>query len=473
MRNVAARRHRLRISAVLLPVLLASVIVPLGSAQGSEDPEQEVVTTEGPVGSKLPDLTALRKPGALDRLRARAIGDEASAGLLPRETVGPAREALPRAGADSMTALEDAASAGRRSGMSAAVSLPEPAHTMTPQQCTSGLAGKDFYIRSRFAVCSGKKFKQVWLRSGRPVGASSFTVLAIGTIPKHSRTMTVMYRFQGFTATGVNSASAMGISTKAKIAKSWPTRVRYKHGGVGTAMPVNRKWAQLLNGGNFKHTVYAAAGQGHTGTDDSIYAVYQPSLKMSAPPGWVLDTPGDRNLFMLPPRWDKAAYLPNRAKGAANFSVSTALVYSTKDGAPEKDVAKHIKLAYTHPGRTQPPFHGKRLAGNKADEPLTRLYKDATRRKENRNTSIYNCKKYFGEGYTEGGRKECDEFPFATTYQGAAEWRYNQQADRYNFSVKALPKKANGAAGNLLRDYYDKNRLIDGPDDGFLMKITS
>ncbi|MVO87781.1 hypothetical protein GPA10_24220 [Streptomyces sp. p1417] len=72
-----------------------------------------------------------------------------------------------------------------------------------------------------------------------------------------------------------------------------------------------------------------------------------------------------------------------------------------------------------------------------------------------------------------GRKKECDEFPFASTYQGAAEWRHSQQTDRYNFSVKALPKESNGAAGTLLRDYYDKNRLIDGPDDGFLMRTTS
>ena len=30
-----------------------------------------------------------------------------------------------------------------------------------------------------------------------------------------------------------------------------------------------------------------------------------------------------------------------------------------------------------------------------------------------------------------------------------------------------------GAAGSLLAQFYDKNRVIDGPDDGFWVEITS
>ncbi|MFH9069718.1 hypothetical protein [Streptomyces alboflavus] len=459
-------------SAVLIPALLAAVVAPLESAQGSEEPEQEVMTAVGPVDGKLPDLDELRKPGAVERLRA-SQEERSAQGELPRETVGPAREAMPRAGADSSTEVEGEAEARGRGGLSAAaVTLPEPAHTMTPQQCTSGLAGKKFYIRSRFAVCSGNTFKTVWLREGRPVGASSFTVLAIGTIPKDSRTMTVVYHFTSFVATGVHNARGMRISTNAKITKSWPARARYKHGGVGTSMPVRRTWAQLLDGGKFKHTVYAAADQG-SGSDKSIFAVYQPTIKATPPPGWGEVDPVGGDLFMLPPRWDKAKYLPNSAKGAAIFSVSTALKYSTAGSAPEKDVAKHIKLAFTNPGRTQPPYSGKRLPGRVADEPLTRLFKDKNRQKENYNKSRYNCKKHFGDNYTDGGRKECDEFPFKTTYEGSAASKYDYRVHPKNFSVKALDKKSNGAAGTLLGQYYRKNRLLDGPDDGFLVKITS
>ncbi|MFD9904495.1 hypothetical protein [Streptomyces sp. NPDC059063] len=420
---------------------------------------QEVITTVGPVGGEEPDLGELRKPGVMEQLRASQRAQSAE-GLLPRETVGPARDSGLRAATDSATP-----SLPKRPVSATAIQLPEPPHTMTRKQCKDGLGNKVFYVRSRFAVCSGKKFNQVWLRSGRPIGWSSFKVLTVGTIPKNSRTMTVTYHLTDFRSSGTHNATGMGIHIKAKIAKSWPARAQYKYGGA--RMPVRKSWGMS----SFKHTVWTAPDQ--VSVNDGVFGAYEAKVSMSAPPGWALEVPNGGSLFMLPPRWDKAAYLPNRANGAAVFSVSTALEYSTSASAPEKDVAKHIKLAFTNPGRTHPPYSGKRLPGRSADEPLTRLYKDGTRRKENYNKSRYNCKKWFGDDYAEGGKKECDEFPFQTTYEGAAASKYDHRVHPKNFSVKALPKKSNGAAGILLAQYYDKNRLIDGPDDGFLVKITS
>ncbi|WJV44636.1 hypothetical protein [Streptomyces flavofungini] len=69
--------------------------------------------------------------------------------------------------------------------------------------------------------------------------------------------------------------------------------------------------------------------------------------------------------------------------------------------------------------------------------------------------------------------ESCDEYPTKTTYEGAAASEYDPRFHKRNFSVRALPKKSGGAAGILLAQYYDKNRVIDGPDDGFLMKTTT
>ncbi|MCZ0990365.1 NucA/NucB deoxyribonuclease domain-containing protein [Streptomyces diastatochromogenes] len=76
-------------------------------------------------------------------------------------------------------------------------------------------------------------------------------------------------------------------------------------------------------------------------------------------------------------------------------------------------------------------------------------------------------------GLLTGYFRECDEFPFASTYEGAAGSRYNPRQDPLNFSVMPVSKDSNGAAGNLLAQYYKLNRIIDGPDDGFMVKITS
>jgi hypothetical protein len=176
---------------------------------------------------------------------------------------------------------------------------------------------------------------------------------------------------------------------------------------------------------------------------------------------------------MLPPRWDKAGYLPNAAMGAAAWSVLATLQYSTKARAPERGVAVHIQKAFTKPSSTLPPSTKKHFPGQTADDPLTRLYWDSKRRKENYNKSVYNCKKYYGAGYTKNGTRECDEYPFQSTYERAAQSKYDHRAEPNNFSVMPVSKKENGAAGILLAQFYDKNRILDGPDDGFMVKIDS
>ncbi|WP_455752924.1 NucA/NucB deoxyribonuclease domain-containing protein [Streptomyces chartreusis] len=67
---------------------------------------------------------------------------------------------------------------------------------------------------------------------------------------------------------------------------------------------------------------------------------------------------------------------------------------------------------------------------------------------------------------------ERDEYPFATTHEGAAEFDRNLDARRVNVSVKPIPKGDNGAGGNILLSFYAKNRIIDGLEDGFIMKIV-
>ncbi|MCW8382415.1 NucA/NucB deoxyribonuclease domain-containing protein [Streptomyces justiciae] len=454
---------------MLISALLISLTAPLESAHAVSVDAEQVETYVLPLNADTPDLSELRQSDGLDALRQLARA-QASQPVLPRETTGPAKVYAPLSAQDS--ARPAPAAAGEHSAAAAAdpVSLPEPSHSMTPAECTLGLATSTFYVKSRFAVCSGIQANQVWRVDGEPVGASHFDVMAIGTIPKDSRTMTVSYYFTDFAATGTNAAPGMGIVTEGKIAQSWPSTVHYTQGGV--SMPASRTWAQLLETGGFKHTVSAAAGQGSAGAaTDSVFAVYQPHISITAPPGWAVTSQTGGDLFMLPPRWDKADYLPADATGAAAFSILPTLQYSTAANSPERGVALHIQKAFTDPFSTVPPSTKKDFPGQNADAPLTRLYKDATRRKENYRRSVYNCVKYFGRTYTAGG-KQCDEYPFASTYQGAVWSKYDPLAEPNNFSVMPVPEGENGAAGILLGQFYDKNRLLDGPDDGFLVQIV-
>ncbi|WP_268255353.1 NucA/NucB deoxyribonuclease domain-containing protein, partial [Streptomyces roseolilacinus] len=219
----------------------------------------------------------------------------------------------------------------------------------------------------------------------------------------------------------------------------------------------------------FTRVLNAAPGQGSK-PDDAVFSVFEASATVTPPPGYKPTGELSGKLFFLPPRWDNAKYL-KVPQGAAVFSYSIPLVYNTKAGAPEKAVADHIKAAFTQPGSTKPANANKNVPGQSASAPLHRLYHDNARRKKNRATAVSTCKKEFGANYAQGG-KECDEYPFAVTYEGCALPSYDQAAPKNNFSVRALPKADNGNAGNLLGQFLTLNRIIDGKDDGFYVTIT-
>jgi hypothetical protein len=182
---------------------------------------------------------------------------------------------------------------------------------------------------------------------------------------------------------------------------------------------------------------------------------------------------------MLAPRWDAAAYLANSTgggnparKGAATFSYIHALPLSKKQGAPERAEALHIWTAFHIPENTKPYMSAKKVPGQTPKDPLHRTVSKA-RNDKNRGAAVKQCKRYWGPNYTNGGEKQCDEYPFASTYEGAAEVEYDSEALKFNFSVLPIPKDDNRKGGLILKSYYAKNRILDGDDDGFIVKIIN
>ena len=135
-------------------------------------------------------------------------------------------------------------------------------------------------------------------------------------------------------------------------------------------------------------------------------------------------------------------------------------------------MAQHIKTAFTKPQDTKPYMSAKKVPGRRPEDPLHRTVNKA-RKDDNRKAAVKQCKRYWGANYTQGGARECDEYPFATTYEGAAEHDYDADAKKFNFSVKPIAADDNGAGGSILLSFYAKNRIIDGMDDGFIVKIVS
>ncbi|WP_234325519.1 NucA/NucB deoxyribonuclease domain-containing protein [Streptomyces sp. NRRL S-146] len=135
-------------------------------------------------------------------------------------------------------------------------------------------------------------------------------------------------------------------------------------------------------------------------------------------------------------------------------------------------MAQHIKTAFTNPQDTKPYMSAKKVPGQTPDLPLHRTV-NKTRKDDSRKAAVKQCKRYRGANYTQGGAGECDEYPFATTYEGAAEHDYDADAKKFNFSVKPIAKEDNGTGGSLLLSFYATNRVIDRMEDGFIVKLVS
>ncbi|MGW1543271.1 NucA/NucB deoxyribonuclease domain-containing protein [Streptomyces sp. NPDC002309] len=467
------RRRAVQAVAVMLP---AALLTAAPSAAAAEDADRlRVETYVLPFGAAKPSLEELQNGNGTERLRQLAAAAEPEA-QLAQETVGPAAS---YASLSTRASGSPSASLGERAGATAAAgpraTAPDPARKMSLDECAKGLGtDKKFFVKSRFAVCNGASFVQTWFRNNRPVGESMFNVRVIGTVALNSRTISYAYHFSDFFKGGSNAADGLSITTKGNTPQSWPSGVRYTRGGD---LPAGaRTFAQLRAQGTFKQTVLAKPGQG-TGSADLVFAVYEPSVRYTAPAPWNLNGNGG-NLFMLAPRWDAASYLANSTgggnpvrKGAATFSYITPLALSAKPGAEERAEAQHIRQAFLVPQDTKPYMSAKKVPGQTAKEPLHRTVSES-RNKKNRAAAVKQCKRYWGPNYTSGG-KECDEYPFASTYEGAAEVEYDPEAKKFNFSAKPIPGDDNQAGGLILKSYYAKNRIIDGLNDGFTVKIVT
>ncbi|MFK4071872.1 hypothetical protein [Streptomyces sp. NPDC029674] len=346
---------------------------------------------------------------------------------------------------------------------------------MTKKECIKGLETHEkFYIKSRFAVCSGATLNSVWSIRNQVVGESQIAFLAVGTIAKGSRTVHIRHHYR-FATSRRTGAPAMVLTPKVSLPQTWPASARISQGGD---LPTGQTWQTLAaqSDPGFSHNLTGKSGTG-SGRDDALFTIFQPNLEVKYPAGWQVTGPRSAKPFFLAPRWDKASYLAGAsADGGASFSYAVAMPFSTKAGAKERLAAQHIKDAYTKPTDTEPVNTKKDIPGRTPSRPLTRLYHDGDRRDANRNEAIKACKAKWGAGYSEGGKKQCDEFPFSSTYEGAAQAlkKYDPQskAPKKNFSARPIPKDDNEAGGRIMSGFYSKNRILDGPDDGFMIKVS-
>ncbi|MGK5733214.1 RICIN domain-containing protein [Streptomyces sp. URMC 124] len=345
---------------------------------------------------------------------------------------------------------------------------------MTLDECKRYLVGEQVYFKSRFAVCSGVQFRQIWADS-KGVGETSFQLYLRATVPKYDRVVHFEYDFVDINKSGRTPPTAdLLYHINSQMPLISPKTAVATYGG---AVPPFLSWDQLKGmkpNAHFLHTVTVAPGQGMAGSTDLVFGAYQPDITLTAPPGWQ-GTNQHAKPFVMAPRWDAASYL-RTTEGSATFSFMPTLGYSNADDAPEKGVAEHILLAYTNPSATYPKSPQlKDIPGREPKNPLHRLQNDPNGKRHDRSNAlaVQACKARWGDGYTQGGTKDCDEFPFASTYEGASQYEWDPHTSiKNNFSAMPVDSKQNRDAGTILNGFYAKNRILDGVDDGFLVSVS-
>lgn len=122
--------------------------------------------------------------------------------------------------------------------------------------------------------------------------------------------------------------------------------------------------------------------------------------------------------------------------------------------------ADHVHAAIFNPELTLPPADIKVIPGGESTLiPLTRLT-DRNDINRNRRHARRACMKYDTNYKQNRNDKtnplDCDEFPFASTHEGAASGG--------DFSVRGIPSRDNQTAGQWLGDWYNTFRVLDGQE---------
>ncbi|MFF9569799.1 NucA/NucB deoxyribonuclease domain-containing protein [Streptomyces sp. NPDC014685] len=348
--------------------------------------------------------------------------------------------------------------------------------TITLEECKSHTAtDASMWIPSRSAMCESRWFATEWLQNGKVVGFSQMTATAIATIS--AREVRFDYHFSDFYAAGVNEFDAVLIGPSEDY-ETVPNGLELNGGGLN---PGPETVAQIKKNPHIMISVFAEPGKGMA-PDDVVWAVWNMTFEREYPAPWKDLEPLNKWKFSsFGARWDNSAYLPNYKPadvlntGGAIFSYDVSpLRYSTAAASEERGVALHVQKAFTAPATTLPQNPAKNVAGQSVSDPLHRLQKslgqtNLNRYNANRREAVKICTsvdpKYASKGL------ECDEYPFASTYEGSAQSIYETSKPKNNFSALAIPAAENGKGGSQLATYYNDNRIIDGPNDEFYVVI--
>jgi hypothetical protein len=148
--------------------------------------------------------------------------------------------------------------------------------------------------------------------------------------------------------------------------------------------------------------------------------------------------------------------------------VASVLQFSASDSTMSEST-QFIRDAQTDITLTKPGIPGKKVPGVLGDAPLHRLHSSYDTKntiKASRRKVPKTCRLYWGQKYTLNKKRECDEYPFATTYENSAKVNTHTV---YDYAVRAIKKEHNGAAGTAYGIWLTADRILDG--DPFFVRV--
>ncbi len=336
-------------------------------------------------------------------------------------------------------------------------------HITSTEECRNhpSSSSETGYIKNRYSFCWSHVATFIW--AGHAV---QFQFTEIGYGSNQSRKMRIYYQIDDIIVT---HPSLNGVKLKVDFdctPKLNPTDCK-----VDSSTPaVERPIAQWKNQNFGTKIFYSEAPEAtETNPDQLGFMEFWPKLTITHKPAKFTKTIDGISQTV---RFDSAKYMfafPNTyfPHGAVfSEAIPVLKVPVTK---PEfevlREAGEHWKFAMENPEQTRPYVLGKKIPGAVGDRPLTRMY---TKRHEeeyqkNRNYTRTICNREFQNEDRTG--KECDEFPFASTWEGSAmnglDW----------FSVRLISKESNGAAGAWLGAWYAYDRILDG--DRFYVNVEA
>jgi Deoxyribonuclease NucA/NucB len=208
------------------------------------------------------------------------------------------------------------------------------------------------------------------------------------------------------------------------------------------------KWAS----GTLRSFTYTItnSGSGGTGVELKKYATLKGSYKINSE---LNPTPMVVTWANHYARCDSATYISGTG-GCVHYSAIPVFTVSVSDSSVTQ-AADHWRDAIEQPSTTIPLVPGKVIPyelNRTRDQTIIDANRATARRTCNTDPAFQNINKT---------GKSCDEYPFATTLQGAS---------RGPYSVRWIDATQNSTAGSRLASFYNYNRVLDG--DNFFVAIS-